>query len=177
MLRRLELHRENLQSEPEQAKASSDLKAIYEAEINLNLAEQEIELAKATADEKAKIEESFRKKRLAIHDKWLADRESKDQKGRVNEWDQKEELIKKEEERRKELYAKIANWQRSIADVTAAFFDFQSQLIANEQTRENNLYNKKIQNLEAQKNKGVITEAEYNKKKLAFEHGGTILQG
>ncbi|MFY7883693.1 MAG: phage tail tape measure protein [Dolichospermum sp.] len=169
LLRKLELHKEELEAELEQAKANGDLKAIYEAEINLNLAEQEIELAKATADEKIKIEETFRKKRLAIHDKWLADRESKDQKDRATEWDQKQELIKKEEERRKELYAKIANWQRAISDITSAFFDFQSQQIANEQTREDNLYNKKIQNLEAQKNKGVITEAEYNKKKLSFE--------
>ena len=169
LLRRLELHKEEMTSELELAKASEDLRAIYTAELNLNLAEQEIALAKATAEEKAGIEKSFAKARTTIHNKFIKDVEAKDQKQRADEYDGKMKAIQAEEDARKKLYDKIGMWQQSISNVVSAFFDFQAQGYQNQQTREDNLYNKKLQNLEAQKTKGIISEAEYNKKKTAFE--------
>lgn len=169
LLRKLELHKEGLEAELEMAKAKGNLQAIFEAEVNLNVANEEIALAKATEEEKLSIQSNFSKLRLALHDKFLADREQKDQKDRVNEIDKKTEVIKAEENARQELFQKMQIWANQISQVTNAFFDFQAQQYQNQLTREDNLFNKKIANLEAQKNKGIISEREYTRKKTAFE--------
>ena len=169
LIRRLELHKDELEAELQQAKASEDLNAIYKSEINISIAEEEIALAKATADEKEQIEKSFVKSRLALKEKYLKDSKDKEAKTEDILQENKIKELKKEEDARKKLFDKINLWQNSIAQVASAFFDFQAQDIANQQTREDNLYNKKIQNLEAQKAKGIITEGEYTAKKTAFE--------
>lgn len=150
------------------AKQTNDLGEQQAIEAQILFIDKELALLEATEDRKLEILRKYEADKLLLKEKFDDLFNQKQDKKRLKD----EDIKRKTDETQKKLYSDISQGINTVSSLASEFFNFEKQAIDNQQIQEDKRYTQKINNLENQKNQGILSEEDYQKEKerLDKEH-------
>lgn len=170
--RRIEHEKESLQAKLALANATEDKAAALDIKLMMLVADKELELLTATEEEKLSIIGKYKIREQALRDEFDFDKAKSDKANLEKAKDEQDKADKKIEDAKRSLYQKIGGFISQTQNAIGEIFAFEKQGLENQLNQENARFDKKVKNLDKQKEKGIISEEEYQTAvdKLNAEH-------